>query len=153
MARKDLLWSMMLHLKCPVIKFKIRYSLGFEFLRKSCHLAQEEQFRTVPILLWVPFGWDKDLSTSHFLGRWPQEASGKAWRKWDREGQEVSKGCIMEQVATVSNQTSFQPGTSGIQCRAWLWVLSVEKQKSWSIYPPIPGLPVGWGLLPGTWTP
>lgn len=113
MARKDLLRSMMLHLKYPVIKFKIRYSLGFEFLRRSCHLAQEEQFRTVPILLWVPFGWDKDLSTSHFLGRWPQEASGKAWRKWDRGGRKSVRGVSWSRLPLWATRPHFSQGPLG----------------------------------------
>lgn len=46
---------MMLHPKYPVIKFKIKYTLGFEFLNRSCDRAQEGQFRTVLILFCVPF--------------------------------------------------------------------------------------------------
>ena len=46
----------MLYLKYPVIKFKVEYGLGFEFLRKSCDLVQEEQLRIVPVFLCVPFG-------------------------------------------------------------------------------------------------
>lgn len=40
--------------------------------------------------------WDKDLSTSYFLGRWAQETPVKEQRKRKREGKEADKGGLYQ---------------------------------------------------------
>lgn len=107
----------MLHPKYPVIKFKIKYTLGVEFLSRSCDGAQEGQFRTVPVLFWVPF----------------DETLRQGWAYKSFPGQVVPGTGEMRQNGKGSQQ--------GVWHQAGFWCGQLEVSSAGELWDPVENMP------------
>lgn len=66
----------------------------------------------------------------------------------DKEGKEADKGFTIEQITAMGNWISVPRGNSERQCRIFLRVIPVERQRSWISVLQLPSV-IGSGLVWG----